>query len=288
MARISVRKLLQVPVEGSFELKSVDPRSTPGLPRDKRIRREPKAWSLARLAELGPPLAEDQEKLYASAKVGGERRRVLVVLQAMDCGGKDGTLHHVIGQLNPQGLQIHSFGVPTPEERKHDFLWRIRRALPDPGYIGVFNRSHYEDVLVARVHNLVPEDRWRQRYAQINEFERELADDGVTLLKIMLHISPEEQLNRLLKRLDDPTKRWKYSPGDVDERARWDDYQQAYHDALSRCSTGPAPWFVVPADRKWYRDWAVARLLGETLAALKLRYPQPNFDVAAERARLSV
>jgi PPK2 family polyphosphate:nucleotide phosphotransferase len=218
--------------------------------------------------------------------VAGDRRRVLVVLQAMDCGGKDGTVNHVIGRLNPQGLRITGFGVPTPEERRHDFLWRIRKALPLPGYIGVFNRSHYEDVLVARVHRLVPEEVWRQRYEVINAFERQLVGDGVTIVKIMLHISREEQLARLQARLADPTKRWKFNPGDIDERGRWAAYQEAYRDALANCSTDLAPWFVVPADRKWYRDWAVARLLQETLESLKLRYPDPDFDVAAQLERL--
>ena len=250
------------------------------------MRRAPKVWSRGQLVTVGAELADEQEKLFAAAKTAGDRRRVLVVLQAMDCGGKDGTVHHVIGQLNPQGLAVHSFGVPTPEERKHHFLWRIRRALPEPGYVGVFNRSHYEDVLVARVHGIVPETRWRQRYGEINEFERELAADGVTLLKIMLHISKDEQRDRLLQRLDDPTKQWKYNPGDVDERALWPAYQEAYQDALARCSTEPAPWHVVPADRKWYRDWAVAQLLRETLVGLKLTYPPADYDVDAERARL--
>ena len=285
MAR-SLCSLLRVPVDGTFDLASVDPRSTPGLPDDRSVSRDRKGWARAQLAALGGELAEEQEKLFAAAKTAGDRRRLLIVLQAMDCGGKDGTVHHVIGQLNPQGLAVHSFGVPTAEERKHHFLWRIRRALPAPGYVGVFNRSHYEDVLVARVHDLVPAAQWRQRYDQIDEFERELVTDGVAMLKIMLHISKDEQLDRLQQRLDDPTKRWKFNPGDVDERALWPAYQQAYQDALTECSTDPAPWHVVPADRKWYRDWAVAQLLHETLTALKLTYPPPDFDVDAERARL--
>jgi PPK2 family polyphosphate:nucleotide phosphotransferase len=286
MATSSMSSLLRVPTDGSFDLASVDPRSTPGLPDDRAVRRDAKGWARAQLAQLGPELAEEQEKLFATAKTTGDRRRVLVVLQAMDCGGKDGTVHHVIGQLNPQGLAVHSFGVPTPEERKHHFLWRVRRALPEPGYVGVFNRSHFEVVLVARVHELVTPTRWHQRYDQINEFERELAADSVTLLKVMLHISKDEQRERLLQRLDDPTKHWKYNPGDIDERALWPVYQEAYQDALARCSTEPAPWYVVPADRKWYRDWAVAQLLRETFAALKLTYPAADFDAATERARL--
>jgi PPK2 family polyphosphate:nucleotide phosphotransferase len=284
MANRSMRALLQVPA--NVDLAKIDPRSTPGLPADKTVKKDQKTWTRAALIDIGLALGEEQEKLFASNKVAGDKRRVLVVLQAMDCGGKDGTVNHVIGQLNPQGLRITGFGVPTPEERRHDFLWRIRKALPLPGYIGVFNRSHYEDVLVARVHRLVPEEVWRQRYEVINAFERQLVQDGVTILKIMLHISPEEQLERLRARLDDPTKRWKFNPGDIDERGRWTQYQAAYRDALANCSTDLAPWFVVPADRKWYRDWAVARLLQETLESLKLRYPDPDFDAAAQLKRL--
>jgi PPK2 family polyphosphate:nucleotide phosphotransferase len=284
----TMRSLLRLPAGDSFDLASIDPRATPGLPKKGRAKRDPKAWTAGELdGAFGAALAEEQEKLYASAKTTGDRRRVLVVLQAMDCGGKDGTVHHVMGRLNPQGLHIRSFGAPTEEELKHDFLWRIRRALPEPGYLGVFNRSHYEDVLIARVHDLVPEDVWRERYDKINDFEYELVDAGYTLLKIMLHISPDEQRKRLLARLDDPTKHWKYNPADVDERAFWPKYQEAYRDALIKCSTDLAPWYVVPADRKWYRDYAVARLLHETLESLRLRYPKPTYDIRKERTRLA-
>jgi PPK2 family polyphosphate:nucleotide phosphotransferase len=284
MANRSLRSLLQVPDD--LDLAKIDPRSTPGLPADKAVKKDPKGWARAALTEIGAAVSDDQERLFAANKIAGDRRRVLIVLQAMDCGGKDGTVHHVVGLFNPQGLRITGFGVPTPQERKHDFLWRIRRALPEPGYIGVFNRSHYEDVLVARVHKIVPEEVWRQRYEVINAFERGLVEDGVTILKVMLHISPEEQFERLRARLTDPTKRWKFNPGDLDERGRWAEYQAAYRDALANCSTGLAPWFVVPADRKWYRDWAVARLLQETLESLKLLYPDPDFDVDTQLARL--
>jgi PPK2 family polyphosphate:nucleotide phosphotransferase len=258
----------------------------PGFPDDKTVRRDPKAWARRALVDVGVELAGFQEKLFASAKRGGDRRRVLMILQAMDCGGKDGTIEHVVGQFNPQGVQIVGFGPPTPEERKHHFLWRIRRALPGAGFIGVFNRSQYEDVLIVRVHNLVSPRIWSRRYEQINRFEHELVSDGVTVLKVMLHISREEQRNRLLARLDDPTKHWKYNPSDVDERLLWTDYQAAYADALGRCSTEYAPWHVVPADRKWYRDWAVAHLLRETLADMHLTYPEVDLDVGTERARL--
>ncbi|MER6756109.1 PPK2 family polyphosphate kinase [Micromonospora echinofusca] len=228
----------------------------------------------------------------AAAAGGADRagvtggRRVLLVLQAMDCGGKDGTIKRVAGAMNPLGLHVRSFGPPTAEELQHDFLWRIRRALPPPGYVGVFNRSHYEDVLVARVESLVPESIWQARYDEINAFEREQADAGVTMVKVLLHISYAEQGRRLLERLDEPRKHWKYDPSDVDARARWDDYQAAYAEALSRCGTDAAPWYVVPADRKWYRDWAVAHLLRETFDTLDLGYPPAGFDVRRERERL--
>jgi PPK2 family polyphosphate:nucleotide phosphotransferase len=190
------------------------------------------------------------------------------------------------GSPDPGAVGPRSTPGFPPRERRHDFLWRIRRALPAPGYVGVFNRSHYEDVLVARVESLVPERTWRARYDEINDFEAELVGSGVSLIKVMLHISYEEQRERLLARLSDPTKRWKYDPADVDARARWDDYQTAYADVLRRCGTPQAPWHVVPADRKWYRDWAVAHLLRETFADLRLSYPEADFDVARERMRL--
>jgi PPK2 family polyphosphate:nucleotide phosphotransferase len=278
----TLRDLLRVPAGDSFDLGSVDPRSIPGLP----DRRDPKTWARQQLVTAGDELAGYQERLFASTRAGDDRRRLLLVLQAMDCGGKDGTVRKVIGRLNPAGVQVTSFGPPTAAERRHHFLWRIRRAVPGPGYIGVFNRSHYEDVLVVRVHGLVPEKVWNRRYGQINDFERGLADDGVTIVKVMLHISAEEQCERLYARLEDPTKRWKYNPRDLDDRRLWAEYQAAYADALGRCSTDRAPWYVVPADRKWYRDWAVAHLLRETLGELDPRYPEPDFDVAAEKARL--
>jgi PPK2 family polyphosphate:nucleotide phosphotransferase len=278
----SVSELLRVG-PGPVDLSAIDPRGTPGLPGRKS---DPKAWSRTALDELGPHLGDLQQRLYAEAKKTGSRRRVLLVLQAMDCGGKDGTITRVVGELNPLGLRIVGFGPPTAEELSHHFLWRIRNALPPDGYVGIFNRSHYEDVLVVRVHGLVPARTWRARYDQINRFEQGLIEDGVTLVKVMLHISYEEQGQRLLERLDDPTKYWKYNPADVNERERWAQYQQAYADALTRCSTPAAPWYVVPADRKWYRNWAVAHLLKEALEGLDLAYPEPDFDVAGERRRL--
>ena len=278
---MSLRDELRVPPGGEVDLAAIDPRSTPGLPR-----KADKLWAAERLTGIGADLAAHQEMLYANAKVGESRQRFLLVLQAMDCGGKDGTTRKVAGTMNPQGLHIVSFGKPTEEERQHDFLWRIRRALPAPGYVGVFNRSHYEDVLVVRVHDVVPRAVWYARYEQINQFERELAQDGTTIVKVMLHISYEEQRERLLQRLSDPTKHWKYNPEDVDERKYWPAYQEAYADALARCATAYAPWYVVPADRKWHRDWAVATLLQETFAGLGLRHPPARFDVGAEKRRL--
>ncbi|WBB66181.1 PPK2 family polyphosphate kinase [Micromonospora sp. WMMD812] len=301
-----VRELLRV--TAPVDLDSIDPRSTPGLPGPVVTGEPRKAWAREQVEVIGAELGRQQEMLYATAKAaeagsgaadgpgapGGSRgaagdhppRRVLLVLQAMDCGGKDGTIKRVAGAMNPLGMHIRSFGPPNPEELRHDFLWRIRRALPPPGYVGVFNRSHYEDVLAARVGSLVPEPVWRARYDEINAFERELTDGGVTVVKVMLHISYAEQGVRLLERLDDPRKHWKYNPSDVDARARWDDYQAAYADALGRCGTDAAPWFVVPADRKWYRDWAVSHLLRETFDTLDLGYPPAGFDLARERERL--
>jgi PPK2 family polyphosphate:nucleotide phosphotransferase len=281
-----VSELLRVGAD--VNLAEIDPAGTPGLPIKKSVQRDAKAWSRAQLELVGVELATQQEMLFACVKAseGKDKRRLLLVLQAMDCGGKDGTVKKVAGAMNPQGLHIVAFGPPTAEERKHDFLWRIRRSLPAPGWVGVFNRSHYEDVLVARVRKLVPRKVWRARYPEINEFENELVESGIKLVKVMLHISPEEQRNRLLARLDDPTKHWKYNREDVDNRALWPDYQAAYQDAIVQCNTDRAPWYVVPADRKWYRDWAVANLVLDAFASLDLKYPSADFDVEQERLRL--
>ncbi|MGC4787060.1 PPK2 family polyphosphate kinase [Micromonospora sp. DT178] len=294
-----MRELLRVTPGAPADLGAVDPRSTPGLPGPEVTGRRRKEWARRQVGLVGAELGRQQEMLFADAKAreaargGGADgpgaaagRRVLLVLQAMDCGGKDGTIKRVAGAMNPLGLHVRSFGPPTPEELRHDFLWRIRRALPPPGQVGVFNRSHYEDVLVARVDSLVPESIWQARYDEINAFEREQVDAGVALVKVMLHISYAEQGRRLLERLDEPRKHWKYDPSDIDARARWDDYQAAYAEALGRCGTDAAPWYVVPADRKWYRDWAVAHLLRETFDTLDLGYPPAGFDVRRERERL--
>jgi PPK2 family polyphosphate:nucleotide phosphotransferase len=267
---------------GRFDLSTVDPRSTPALPKAAD-----KPWSRVQLDLLGTALAARQERLYAAAAAGTDRRRVLLVLQAMDCGGKDGTVRTVVGALNPQGVRTTAFGPPTAQELAHHFLWRVAAQLPGAGYVGVFNRSHYEDVLAVRVRKLVEPDVWRRRYDEINDFERAQFADGTVIIKVMLHISYAEQRARLLSRLDDPTKHWKFREGDLDDRDRWADYQAAYQDALSRCSTGSAPWYVVPADRKWYRDWAVANLLLAHLDELKLGYPDVRLDIPVLRERLA-
>jgi PPK2 family polyphosphate:nucleotide phosphotransferase len=273
----TVSELLRVP-SGPIELKAIDTTATPGFSGSK-------ADGAAAVSAVGEEISDLQERLYAEGRTGGHRR-LLLVLQGMDTSGKGGTLRHVVGQMDPQGLAIRAFKAPTAEERRHDFLWRIKRALPQPGYVGVFDRSHYEEVLIARVRGLVPRATIARRYGAINRFEERLADDGCTLVKVMLHISREEQQTRLLARLDNPTKHWKYHPGDVDERARWDDYQEAYAIALERTNRPHAPWFVVPADRKWYRNWAISQLLLEHLRAFDLRWPPAHFDVDVERQRV--
>jgi PPK2 family polyphosphate:nucleotide phosphotransferase len=262
----------------NLDLSALDPRGHPVGPRDKKA-------AAAELDDLGRRLDGLQEALFAEA-AGGGRRAVLLVLQGMDTSGKGGVISHVAGLVNPQGLHIASFKKPTPEELAHDFLWRIRRQVPGPGLIGVFDRSHYEDVLVVRVNGLVAEPEWRGRYAAIRDFEAELTANGVTVVKCMLHISPQRQLERLLARLDNPAKRWKYNPGDLEVRARWADYRAAYTDALQETDTDGAPWYVVPADRKWYRNWAVAALLAEIMEQLAPQFPPPDYDVVAERARV--
>jgi PPK2 family polyphosphate:nucleotide phosphotransferase len=220
-------------------------------------------------------LQDLQNVLYAE-----DKHALLIVLQAMDAGGKDGTIRHVMGKLNPQGVKVASFKVPTRRELAHDFLWRIHQQTPGRGEIMVFNRSHYEDVLVVRVHNLVPPAVWGTRYDHINAFEQLLADNGVTIRKFFLHISKREQRERFEKRLENPRKNWKFSRGDLRERMLWDDYQAAYEDALSRCSTDHAPWYVIPADKKWYRNLIISQILVETLEALDMRYPpgEPDLD----------
>ncbi len=223
---------------------------------------------------------ELQERLWAE-----HRRSLLVVFQAMDTGGKDGVIRGVFSGINPQGCRVVDFKQPSAEELDHDFLWRVHSRVPGRGLIGIFNRSHYEDVLVVRVHELVPPSVWRQRYGLINEFEHLLSTNGTTILKFFLHISKQEQEERLQKRLDDASKTWKFSANDAHERQFWDDYTAAYEDALSRCSTDEAPWFIVPANRKWYRDVVVARIVADTLTRLDPRPPKP--DPAIEKLKIS-
>jgi PPK2 family polyphosphate:nucleotide phosphotransferase len=240
----------------------------------------------AELPLLAAQLSELQERLFAAARGGDSNRRVLLVLQGMDTSGKGGTVRHVVGQLDPNGIRLTAFKAPTEEEKAHDFLWRIRNALPVAGDVGIFDRSHYEDVLIARVRKLASAAVVGRRYGQINRFEQGLVDEGFVVLKCFLHISPQEQKERLLARLDDPHKRWKYNPTDVDERLLWPDYQDAYRVALEKCSTATAPWYVVPADRKWYRNYAITRLLVEALEGIDPRYPNGHFDLAHERERV--
>ncbi len=273
-----LREALRIPGGERVRLSAYAADATPAGPRNK-------AEGLAATARMGERLAGLQERLYA-ASTAGDRRRILLVLQGMDTSGKGGTVKHVIGLFNPSGCRIQAFKAPTREELDHPFLWRVTKALPRPGEIGIFDRSHYEDVLIARVRELVPRARLDRRYDQINDFERSLADDGVSVVKVFLHISYEQQRRRLLARLDNPDKHWKFNPGDIDERGLWPAYQKAYEIALERCSTADAPWYLVPADRKWYRDWAVSTLLLEQLEALDPRYPPGDFDVEECRRRL--
>ena len=229
----------------------------------------------AQVAENIEACDELQERLYAEGE-----QALLLVLQAMDAGGKDSTIRKVLSGLNPQGVRVWSFKAPTPVERSHDFLWRVHRRVPRAGYINVFNRSHYEDVLIVRVKNLAPAEVVERRYEHIAAFERMLADEGTRVVKVMLHISPEYQLKRFRRRLKRPDKHWKFNPDDLAERARWDDYMRAFEIALERTSTDRAPWYVVPAEERWFRDLVVSQLLRETLEAMDPQYPPPDFDPA--------
>jgi PPK2 family polyphosphate:nucleotide phosphotransferase len=250
----------------SPKLRERGPDATPGFEnKDEAVRELEK--STARLSEL-------QYLLYAEGK-----HAALIVFQAMDAAGKDGTLRHVVSGLNPQGTIVTSFKVPTTQEMKHDFLWRIHKATPQLGEFAIFNRSHYEEVLVVRVHKLVPKSVWSARYDQINAFEKLLADSNVTILKFFLHISKEEQKSRFEKRLTDPSRQWKISEADFAERKYWDDYMEAYEDAIARCTTPWAPWYVIPADKKWYRNLAVSRILVESLEKMKMKFPAPSVDL---------
>src|ERR1700752_471847 len=237
--------------------------------------------------ERNERFAELQEMLYANSRGADDTRSVLLVLQGMDTAGKGGIVKHVVGAANPQGIRYTGFGAPTEEERKPAYLWRIRNALPPAGHIGVFDRSQYEDVLIVRVHNLVPPDVWGARYDEINAFERELVDSGTTLVKVAMFVSLNEQNKRLSERLERPDKYWKYNPADIDERKLWPKYSQAYQAVLDRTSTEYAPWHIVPCDKKWYSRLAVTELLIEALKALNMSWPPPDFDVEAEKKRLA-
>ena len=261
-----------------FELASVDPASSPGFKGDKDA-------AVEELAKGVLEVGSHQERLYAESLTGG-KRSVLVVLQGMDTSGKGGTVAHVLEGVDPHGLRIHAFKAPTAEEKAHDFLWRVRPQLPPPGYLGIFDRSHYEDVLIEKVRAMSPPDEIEKRYGIITDFEAEIATSGTTIIKVMLHISPEEQKARLLARLDDPTKQWKFNPGDVDERAFWNQYQDAYQIAIQRTTTDAAPWYVVPADHKWFSRLAVQDILLTHLRALNADWPKPTYDVAVQRARV--
>jgi PPK2 family polyphosphate:nucleotide phosphotransferase len=243
-------------------LSRYDPNEDFGL--DKAAAEKPTQDTLDRLSDL-------QDRLWAEAS-----RAVLVVLQGIDGAGKDGVINKVMTAFNPQGCPVSSFKVPTSEELAHDYLWRVHQRVPRKGEIGIFNRSHYEDVLVVRVHDLVPRRVWSKRYDQINDFERMLVESGTTIVKFFLLIDRDEQRERFQARLDDPTKRWKFSMGDLDERARWKDYERAFEDALSKTSTEWAPWYVIPANRKWFRDLAVATILADTIEGLRPKYPDPE------------
>ncbi|MFE6920075.1 PPK2 family polyphosphate kinase [Nocardia sp. NPDC057663] len=256
----------------------LDTSATPGFTGDKQ-------QGKALLTQRGTVLSELQEKLFANGRTG-DKRSVLLVLQGMDTAGKGGIVRHVIGSVDPQGVDHASFGVPTEEEKQHDFLWRIRKRLPVPGQLGVFDRSHYEDVLVVRVHDLVPQSEWEQRYGQINAFEREVADSGTTIVKVAMFISLDEQKRRLRERLERPDKYWKFSPGDITERGYWPDYQKAYQVLLARTNTDYAPWYILPADYKWYARLAVTELLIDALTGLGLDWPPADFDVAEQLRRL--
>jgi PPK2 family polyphosphate:nucleotide phosphotransferase len=257
------------------ELKKINP--------DFHAEYENEAAAATELAKYSQRLTEQQALMTAEGK-----HALLIVLQAMDGGGKDGTIHHVMAAMNPQGCSVVGFKVPSAEEMAHDYLWRIHKVTPAKGRITVFNRSHYEDVLVVRVHNLVPADVWSKRYDEINAFERSLANSGTTIVKFFLHIDKAEQLRRFKDRLDEPDKQWKISDSDYTEREYWDDYQQAYMDAISKCSFNYAPWYVVPANHKWFRNLVVSQILVETMVSWKMNYPEPSVDLAEIRRKYHI
>ena len=266
MSKEFIKELIVKPGK-KVHLSHYDPDDTLGWHKDKKAK--------AGVEKAMATLDKRQYLLYAEHKWA-----LLIVLQALDAGGKDGTIRHVMSGVNPQGCQVTSFKVPSPEEAAHDFLWRVHKAVPASGYIGIFNRSHYEDVLVVRVHRLVPKDVWSKRYDQINDFESMLAANGVKILKFFLHISKDEQKKRFLQRIDDPDRRWKISEADFEERKFWDDYIAAYEAGLTKCSTKDAPWFIIPANKKWFRNLAVSHIIAETLEDMHMKYPAPTIDIS--------
>lgn len=271
-------KALQV--GDGFRLSDLDPQSTPGYSGAKADGKRDLEAGLDELNQL-------QERLFAESRVGVAKDSVLLILQAMDSAGKGGIVRHVVGGVDPQGVALTAFKAPTDEELEHDFLWRVSRRLPEPGFIGVFDRSHYEDVLIGRVRSLAPADEIERRYDAINEFEAAVAASGTRIVKVMLHISPDEQKSRLMERLERPDKHWKYNPGDVDERLLWDDYMAAYQIMFGRTSTEAAPWHVIPANHKWFARLAVQELLLDALQRIDPQWPAADFDVDAEKERLA-
>lgn len=265
MGKKKMSEILSVEPGKKFHIDKWDPDFTSDI-KDKET-------GLAILQKNQKKLGELQYRLYAENK-----HALLVILQGMDASGKDGTVRHVMYGVNPQVCSVTSFKAPTSVELEHDYLWRVHQQIPARGEIGIFNRSHYEDVLIVRVHDLVPKAVWSKRYEQINNFEKMLTENNVTVLKFFIHISADEQKRRLQERLDDPTKNWKMNPEDVKERMRWDDYMKAYEDAISKCSTEHAPWYVIPANKKWFRNIAVSDIIIETLESLKMKFPKPDFD----------
>jgi PPK2 family polyphosphate:nucleotide phosphotransferase len=241
---------------------------------------EDKKSAAEKIVKLRDKMGDLQQQLFAERK-----RSLLVCLQALDAGGKDGVIKHVIGSMNPDGCRVANFKEPSQEELAHDFLWRIEAQMPRKGEVAIFNRSQYEDVLIVRVHNLVPKEIWSKRYDEINDFERRHIENGTRILKFFLHISKQEQLERFEQRLDDPAKRWKISEADYEEREYWDDYLRAYEDALARCNTEESPWFVIPADHKWFRDLAISEIIVTTLEGMKIQVPQPTVDIEEIRRK---
>lgn len=267
-------EMYRVPLKGKIKLKDYDPNDSKLFDGNKKDGKEA-------LQKLNAELETLQEQLYAEGK-----HRLLIVLQAMDTGGKDGAIRAVFEGVNPQGVKVASFKAPTPVELAHDYLWRVHQQTPGKGEMVIFNRSHYEDVLVVRVHNLVPEEVWSKRYQHIREFERLLADEGTTILKFYLHIDLKEQAERFLARVEDPTKQWKFNPGDLDERAHWDDYMKAYEDMLNQTSAAWAPWYIIPSNKKWYRNWLISKIIIKALKNLDMRYPAPVENIEDYHKRL--